>query len=85
MSFKVHEMWSVICDWDGCEADACEGGEWVCWADKGQAMDDAQCNSDWTKFEDGRIYCFEHWHWCVKVDGDLTRGPGTGCCEVVRP
>lgn len=85
MSFKAHEMWSVVCDFPGCGRDAQEDTDYVAWDDQHQAWSDAAACGGWEVF-DGKHLCGDHWHWCDNaVDDDAKAGPAQGCClsEVV--
>lgn len=79
MSFREHIMYSVICDYSGCSADAQEGGDFVAWVDKDQALSDATGSGDWEVFA-GEHLCGTHWHWCEKADDEAKPGPADGCC-----
>lgn len=79
MSFKRHEMWSVICDFPDCGRDAQVDSDYVAWADQQQAVNDAEASGDWRHI-DGKHLCGEHWHWCENADDDERYGPAKGCC-----
>lgn len=84
MSFTRHEMWSVLCDFPDCGADAQEDTDYVAWDDQHQAWNDASACGGWEVF-DGKHLCQAHWHWCENADDDAKAGPAQGCCltEVV--
>lgn len=79
VSFKAHEMWSVVCDFPGCGRDAQADSEHVAWTEAQHAIDDAEASGDW-RTADGKHLCGEHWHWCENDDDEPKPGPAKGCC-----
>lgn len=57
MSFQEVTMYRVVCDGDGCRTSAHDDGDFYAWADKDQAMTEAD-SGDWLCRDDG--------HWCPR-------------------
>ena len=66
MAIKQMEMFTVICD--RCGVDANEDADYSCWGGSEIAREMAD-NDDW-KFIDGKDYCFS----CVEFDEDELDG-----------
>lgn len=61
MSFRRHEMWSVVCDYPGCDASAQDGGDHVAWAQQFAALDEAR-DAGWL-ITGKTHYCTAHITW----------------------
>ena len=63
---KPVTYYTVVCDAEGCEADAFEGDEYTAWADEGTAEEMFEAGpgrDDWQLTEDGQHLCSEHRIW----------------------
>lgn len=76
---REHVMYSIVCDYPCCGADACEGSDYVAWATPEQATLSAVEEGDWRRVGDLTL-CGDHWHWCENDDDEPKAGPAKGCC-----
>lgn len=65
MAYQEVTMYRLVCDEDGCDASAQDGGEYVAWAEH-EGCDSEAEGADWHHTDDGRWLCPDHQLACIE-------------------